>query len=292
MTAFLSLLNTYAVFFYLAGVIFVLLGIKMLFDARRAGRTTLFTLEQEQASDRAFRAVLVMLAATLFIGGVAGINAFVGPVVPTVTPDAAQPTVSAFTPPVILPTFTPQPTETEVPPAPTVAPTKAAAQATTRATAVVPRATATKGAPTVSPVPPTEPPPPTVAVLYPAPLLNTPPNGDSIGANNIRFSWGYNDAAGSYDVPENLPADQFYFLLVTYTSRSENKPASVSTCTHEASIDRRTGLDLTDYRGQAVNDDFAWSVMIVRAASQAACMSGDFVPLSPRSQSHTFKLPS
>src|SRR4026207_93859 len=98
MTAFLELLNTYAIFFYIAGVLAVLFGIKMLFDARRASRTTLFTLEQEQASDRAFRALLVMLGATLFIGGVAGINAFVAPALPTPEPDQVEPTAIAFTP--------------------------------------------------------------------------------------------------------------------------------------------------------------------------------------------------
>ena len=116
MTAFLELLNTYAIFFYIAGVIAVLFGIKMLFDARRAARTTLFTLEQEQASDRAFRAVLVMLGATLFIAAVAGVNAFVAPIVPAEDPDIIEPTVVPFTPPVRLPTATSQPTLTLPPP--------------------------------------------------------------------------------------------------------------------------------------------------------------------------------
>lgn len=289
MTALLSLLNTYAIFFYLAGVLFVLLGIKMLFDARRAGRTTLFTLEQEQASDRAFRAVLVMLGAILFIGAIAGINAFVGPVVPTATPDVIEPTVVPFTPPVILPTSTPQPTETPLPP--TAAPTSAAVQVT--ATATVPsvaQPTATAGAstPTVAPtaVPPTK-----SALIYPQPPLNTPPDGDSIGANNIRFSWGFNQAAGAYDVPETLPPDQFYRIVVTYTSQSQNKEAAIVVCTHDSSVDRKSGLDLTDYRGEAVDGAFKWNVTAVRSASQQACESGDFAPLSPTSSTSSFRLP-
>lgn len=292
MTAFFALLNTYAIFFYLAGVIFVLLGIKMLFDARRAGRTTLFTLEQEQASDRAFRAVLVMLAATGFIGAVAGINAFVGPAVPAATPDIVQPTVASFTPPVILPTSTPQPTETPVPPTPVaVVPTKAASQPTTVATVPAAQPTAAPKA-TVPVAPPTVAPPPTAAVIYPAPPLNTPPNGDSIGANNIRFSWGYNAAAGTYDVPETLPADQFYYVRVFFTSRSQNKDESVLVCTHGTSLDRKTGLDLTDYRGEAVDGNFKWNVTIVQSASEGDCTGGKFLPLSPASETHTFKLPS
>ena len=83
------------------------------------GRTTLFTLEQEQASDRAFVPYLVMGGATLFIGAVAGINAFVAPAIPKEpTQVADQPTAIPFTPPVIIRTATPQPTLTLAPPTP------------------------------------------------------------------------------------------------------------------------------------------------------------------------------
>lgn len=287
MTAFFDLLQTYAIFFYIAGVIVVLFGIKMLFDARRAGRTTLFTLEQEQASDRAFRAVLVMLGATIFIGAIAGINAFVAPAVPTPEPDQVSPTAIPFTPPVILPSATPQPTLTLAPPttAPTVRPTSGGATATSAA--AQPTATAA----VTSAVPPTKVPTPTSAIIYPVPPLNTPPDGDSIGANNIRFSWGYNQAAGAYDVPETLPPDQFYRVLITYTSVSQNKAQSISVCLHETSADRKTGIDLTDYRSDAAGGNFKWNVVIVKSASQQACESGDFAPLSPTSATFGFKLP-
>ena len=72
----------------------MLFGIKMLLDARRAARTTLFTLEQEQASERAFRAVLVMAVATVFIAAVAGINNFVAPAIPPPVTDEPAPTVA------------------------------------------------------------------------------------------------------------------------------------------------------------------------------------------------------
>jgi hypothetical protein len=292
MTAFFELLQTYAIFFYIAGVIVVLFGIKMLFDARRAGRTTLFTLEQEQASDRAFRAVLVMLGATVLIGAIAGINAFVAPAVPTPEPDQVSPTAIPFTPPVFIASATPQPTLTLAPAttAPvTVRPTQQGGATATPAP-VVPR-TPTPPAVITPVAPPTVAPTPTSGLIYPVPPLNTPPDGDSIGANNIRFSWGYNQAAGAYDVPEILPPDQFYRVVISYNSSSQGKQQSITVCLHETSADRKTGIDLTDYRSDAVDGNFTWNVVIVRSTSQQACESGQGSPLSPASETHGFKLP-
>lgn len=287
MTAFLELLNTYAIFLYIAGVVAVLFGIKMLFDARRAARTTLFTLEQEQANDRAFRAVLVMLGATLFIGAVAGINAFVAPALPTPTPDQVPPTSIPFTPPVILPSATPQPTLTLAPPT---------AAATARPTQGGPTATPAAVQPTTAPQPtaPVEPPTPlpslTPALVYLAPTLNVPPNGDSIGSDKVRFSWGV-DEFGNLAVPAVLPQDQFYRLVITFTDRTKNATATLVLCTHDNSVDQRTGVNVADYRNEAIDNLFRWSVIMVRAASQQACEAGDFSPLSPPSATSSFILP-
>lgn len=290
MTAFLELLKTYAVFWYLAGVLVVLLGIKMLFDARRAGRTTLFTLEQEQASDRAFRAVLVMLGATAFIAAIAGINAFVSPAVATPTPDQIPPTAIPFTPPVILPTATPQPTQTLLPPtgAPTTPhpPTPSAATPVPRTTPATAAATPTTGG-----VPPTAAPPPTAALIYLAPTLNVPPEGDSIGSSRVRFSWGI-DANGGQEVPAVLTdADRFYRVVVGYTSKTTGEVKRRVYCSKENSIDRRTGVDIDDYRTDALDAKFMWTVTVVRAASFDACARGEVEPLSPTNPPSTFFLP-
>src|SRR5581483_1374948 len=289
MTAFLAFLNAFAIWFYIGGVVAVLFGIKMLLDARRAARTTLFTLEQEQASDRAFRAVLVMAGATLLIAGVAGINAFVTPAVPPPETDVIEPTAVPFTPPVILPTATRQPTLTPPPPTPgpTARPT-AAPRPTTGAQPTAPQQpqptpTAPTEATTVEPTAPSQ-------FAYPAPSLNTPPNGDSIGSNNIQFRWGM-DPFGNQAVPVHLPPDQFYRVLVTFTSRSKNAAAAIAVCTHESSVDKRSGLDVADTRSDSLNSDYKWNVVIVQAASQAACLSGDSTPLSPQSETFTFRLP-
>lgn len=307
MTAFLSFLNTFAIWFYIGGVVAVLFGIKMLLDARRAGRTTLFTLEQEQASDRAFRAVLVMLAASALIGGVAGINAFVTPAVPTQEADVTEPTPPLYTPPVILPTGTPQPTLTLIPvteetgttAGPTTAARPTTAPGTVPATRVPTRVAGgptsvapTPAAPTPTAAAPTEPPtaPSTAALAYLGPALNTPPNGDSIGANNIRFSWGV-DEFGNLAVPEQLPPDQFYRVNVMYTSRSQNQPAAIVVCLHQNSVDKNTGLNVSETRSDALDSSYRWNVTIVQAPSEGACREGQGSPLSPPSATWTFRLP-
>lgn len=291
MTAFLELLDTYAIFFYIAGVLAVLFGIKMLFDARRAGRMTLFTLEQEQASDRAFRAVLVMLGATLFIAAVAGINAFVSPIAPAQETDVAEPTIVAFTPPVQLATATPQPTLTPPPataaPA-TVAPTEAAVVATP--VPVKPTAGVSPTPEVVEPPTPELSPEPTSQFLYLAPTLNVPPSGDSIGSDRIRMSWGV-DEFGNLSIPQTLPPDQFYRLVITFTDRTQNSTSTLVLCTHENSVDQRSGVTVTEYRNEAVDNLFRWTVTAVQAPSQEACQAGDFQPVSPTSAVSTFILP-
>ncbi len=290
MTAFLELLNTYAIFLYIAGVVAVLFGIKMLFDARRAARTTLFTLEQEQASDRAFRAVLVMLGATVFIGAVAGINAFVLPAVPVTPTDVVEPTSIPFTPPVILPSATPQPTLTLPPPtgAPTARPTQGAAIPPTAAPA---QPTAAPPPTTPAAPPPTAEPQPTLSLIYLMPTLNVPPDGDSIGANKVFFRWG-TDANGGLEMPATLTeSDRFYRLVITYTSRTTNQVKQRIYCTKENGIDRRTGMDIDDYRTDAVNSEFKWNVTVVQAPSSDACFAGNINPLSPVSRTFTFFLP-
>ena len=288
MTAFLSFLDSFAIWIYLLGVVGILFGIKMLFDARRAARTTLFTLEQEQASDRAFRAVLVMGGFTLLIAAVAAINAFVGPNVAVEPTDVPEPTAVPYTPPVILPTATLQPTQTPLPP--TVAPTVKPTEGVPATQAPPPTPTQSVAQATEAAQPPTAVPPPTSELIYLAPVLNVPPNGDSIGSNKVRFSWGV-DQFGNLAVPANLPPDQFYRLVITFTDKDKNAQAQIVLCAHENSVDPRTGVNVDDFRTQAVNAEFQWNVTIVRAASAQACQAGDFAPLSPTSATFSFKLP-
>ncbi len=288
MTAFLSALDTFAIWIYLACVIAILFGIKMLFDARRAARTTLFTLEQEQAGDRAFRAVVVMGIATLIIALVAVINMFAPDTTPQEATNLATPTLPPYTPPVLLPTATQQPTQTPMPttPAPTTKPTQAVTP--TPAPQLPPTQSAAEA--TQAAQPPTPVPSPTSKLIYLAPALNVPPNGDSIGSNKVRFSWGV-DQFGNLAVPGNLPPDQFYRLVITFTDKDKNAQARIVLCPHENSVDQRTGVNVDDFRTQAVNAEFKWNVTIVQAASAQACVEGNVTPLSPTSATFTFSLP-
>lgn len=288
MTAFLDFLNSFAIWIYIAGVIGVLFGIKMLFDARRAARTTLFTLEQEQASDRAFRALLVMVVFAGLIAGVASVNNFLGEAIPTPLPIIEE-TEPSYTPPVIIDTATPRPTTTREP--------TTVALATAEPTETPPPPPPTVELPTAPPRQPTAPPateapPPTVvrSLEYPSITLNTPPNGDTIGSDNIRMSWGVNKS-GDAEVPQVLPPDRWYRVSVTYNSGSRGQPVTLVYCTHESSMDRRTGLDVAETRQDSTDTIYNWSVLAVAAASQQACVTGDFSPLSPPSATSLFKLP-
>ena len=177
MIAFAEFISNYAVWFYVAGTVGILYGLKMLFDARRQSRTTMFSLEQEQASEQSFRAVWVMFGFALVIGVVWGANTFLVPNVPnTVVTIPRTPTTIPKV--VVLPTFTPIPSATpEIPtPTRTLVPTRA---------------------PTETPLP-TIPivfrPSPTQAVSLPAPVLIDPPDRENfIGENKansaITFRW-------------------------------------------------------------------------------------------------------
>ncbi|HEY6075013.1 MAG TPA: hypothetical protein VIV15_16945, partial [Anaerolineales bacterium] len=274
-SAFLDLLNAYAIWFYIVGIVGILLGIKMLVDSRRQARTTLFTLEQEQANDRAFRAIFIMMGFTVLIVGVSAINTLVVPVRPT--PQAAtlaQPTTLPYTPPVVLPTFTTVPTLTPQGP-PTVAPT----QITTR------NISSTN---TPVPVEPTQPPvqvqptapkptaPP--AVGYPAPVLVAPVDKSANSAARIQFVWGRGE------VPSHLPDGQSYLITVSYTDRDSKQQIVRTNCTQDNTI--WTTNWIGDDQNRAV-DLYSWSVILVQLPSPGArCEQG--TPVSPRSETHTF----
>src|SRR5919201_6026562 len=132
MAAFLDFLNAYVIWIYIGGAIGVIFGLKMLVDSRRLARATMFTLEQEQAGEKAFRAIVVMLASIMVIAGVSAVNAYLGPARPPSIPPIAKPPTVALTPPIFLPSFTSVPTLTPEAAAPTgtVAPTGVTLQLT------------------------------------------------------------------------------------------------------------------------------------------------------------------
>lgn len=284
MSAFLDLLNTYAIWIYLIGVSGILFAIKMLVDSRRQARTTLFTLEQEQASDQAFRAVLLMVVFTLLIAGVTVINAVIGTTRPVPTPEAAKQTVVSFTPPIILPTATTIPTFTPESPTPALSPTVPPTRGI-QPTPIVQPTTPVPETPTPAPQ---NTPTPTTAAQYPVAKLSAPRNGEPISNSRIQFIWGQNE------LPAQLPPDQFYRATIQYTDRDTKSPRTLTKCTYSNSVDTKEwGAELTEAQGKAVGNLFSWSVVAVQVPSRnpSDCDAGQGILLSPPSETWTFTWP-
>jgi hypothetical protein len=278
MSAFLDLLSAYAIWIYIVGVVGILFGIKMLADSRRLSRATMFTLEQEQAGDQAFRAIVVMVVFALLIGGVSVINAFIAPSRPTPIPVVPKETAVAFTPVLILPTYTTVPTLTPEPatPTPTVPPTRspqptAAVQPTTEASPP-------SASPTLAPAQGT--------LNYPQPSLQVPRDNEHFAASRIQFIWGQNQ------LPPQLPPGQFYRLTVKYTDRNSNAPVILPKCTANSSIWTMAWSPLAGAQGYAVNG-YTWSVIVmeVPSGSPADCDAGVGTAISPPSEPRTFFWP-
>lgn len=276
MSAFLDLLSTYAIWIYIAGVIGILFGIKMLADSRRLSRATMFTLEQEQAGDQAFRAIVVMIVFAALIAAVSLINTFLGPARPAPVPVVARQSTAAFTPVLILPTFTTVPTLTPQPATatPTVPPTKQ--------TVSTPIPQPTAG--------PTEQASPTVEsttaapAAYPQPNLTAPRDKESLSAGRIQFIWGQDQ------LPSQLPPDQFYRVIIKYTDRNTNQPMTLTKCTASSGLFTTTWPAAASAQGEAVNAQFTWSVVVVQVpgGNPSDCDAGQGTALSPASQTGTF----
>jgi hypothetical protein len=113
LAAFVAFIKTYAVWIYLVCGLGIVVGIKLLTDARHLARTTLFSLEQERAVEQTFRSIIFIFVLLAIILGVTGVNFFVAPAVPI----SESPILRGTTPtlsPLIFPTgtrtFTPSPT--------------------------------------------------------------------------------------------------------------------------------------------------------------------------------------
>lgn len=275
MSAFLDLLDAYAIWIYIVGVVGIMIGIKMLVDSRRLARTTMFTLEQEQAGEQAFRAIVVMVAFGLLIGGVSAVNTFIGPVRPTPVPLIAKPTTVAFTPVLILPTFTTVPTLTPEPPSPT---------------ATEPPTPGAK--PTVQPTSPprTQPPAPTAvptpaATSYPQPRLIAPINKSTYTRPNfLQLTWD------SQEGPIRLPQGVQYKITVYYTDRLSNQRKEIQNCSSTSTIDTKNWPDLGSIQGESV-DWYYWFVVVVQLPNTPNATCFDGTPTSPQSDPFSFKWP-
>lgn len=268
MTALIQFLSAYSVWFYIIGVVGILYAVKMLLDARRQARTTIFALEQEQAGEQSYRAVIVMLFFALLIGGVSAVNTLIAPEVPRPEPAAVKPT-ALVTRVVILPTFTPIPTLTPEPPTPTntvpatrpplVTPTPIPALAPTF---TPPRATATPSG------------------RLPAPVPVEPPNGDIASGENksrtqLTFRWTWSCPECSFD-----PQTDTYIIQVNYSDQVSGQPRYIQGSAKQAvlRLDDIIRGGAEDVYHKAANDQYSWTVQVFRNGQE----------LTPRSQPFTF----
>lgn len=141
MVTLLGLISDYVIWIYAACGLLVLLSLRAVLMAIRDRREALFTLEKETATNRAYRAVTIIMIAVAIAGLVTFINISVEPMVREASEREATPTMLLN----LTPTFTPAP----------ATPTRRTTPTPTRRS-ITPTAILT---PTISPPAPTSPPP-------------------------------------------------------------------------------------------------------------------------------------
>ncbi|MCL4394090.1 MAG: hypothetical protein M1482_04670 [Chloroflexi bacterium] len=266
MTAFVSFVRVYAVWIYLLCALGVLVGAKTLSDARRLSRTTLFSLEQERATEQLYRSLLLIAIMFVAVGVVTAVNFFGPLLVPTQQP-AILGGATATILPYVFPSNTPTPTVTWTPPPPTATPIVTATAFITPTATRPPKLTATPsagGAPTP---------------FLPAPVLSGPDDGsvfNNLGAANvaITFKW-------SWDCPQCKLGPDDKFVVVILFVDSSGKPRIVGGGTRDdllAMADILRGGEEVWHQGQG--DAYQWYVQVKRSPND--------LPLSAPSETRKF----
>lgn len=260
MTAFVAFVKSYAAILYLVCIFFVFLAIKMLTDARRLSRTTLFTLDQEHAGEQTLRAFMIILGSMIGMVTITAVLAFIAPAIPIAeSPIMRAPTatlVFVFPSNTPLPTLTPTvPVPTETPPfiATNPAPTQALSTTGTRLPTNIPRPALPRATPTAVPA-------------LPAPTLLSPLNGDvKIGEKqmntSLTFKWAWDCAQCSLG-----PQDRFE-VVVTFTDKSSGAPRMVvgnSPANRFLSMGAIIGGGSGEVYHKAKDDTYYWYVQVKR----------------------------
>lgn len=271
MAAFVAFVRTYAVWIYLLCVLGILVGLKLLTDARRLARTTLFSLEQEQAVEQTFRAIILILVLFVIILGVTVVNVLVAPTVPV----NESPIVRATTPtlsPLIFPTSTRTPTSS---------PTGVPATETPFMTSTPPLPTLTRTPPRASTLPAqslTSPGTVPVAGL-PAPVLKEPTNnlvvsGESNKNTALTFKWTWDCT------PCVLGPEDRFVVTVSFIHKDTGRTMTLGAGLQQNFITLGnivTGTPFEVY-SQAKDSLYTWTVQVKR---------GD-QPVSPVSETYKF----
>lgn len=270
MASFVVLVRTYAVWIYLVLVLGIFFGIKLLVDAQRLSRTTLFSLDQERASEQTLRSLVLMGILIVAMFFVTVIVVLVAPLAPA-TDSSSLRGVTVTLPPIAFSTSTRTPTltATALPPTETSFFT---------ATPTVPTMTPTRVA--IRPTSPAS--TPTSVYAMPAPTITGPlPNGGTwIGAGQanaaLTFRWTWN-----CDRCQLGSEDQFV-LTLAFTDRATGAVRFIGGSTRNnflamSDIIRGYGGDIYQ---QAKEDAFQWFVQVKRAPGDQ--------PLSPPSETWKF----
>lgn len=109
MIAFVSFVKAFSIWIYIFSALGILFGVKMLFDARRLSRTTMFSLDQERAVETTSRGLLLIVVMAALIFAVTIVTVVVAPFVPQSEPPIARgvtPTIANIFP-TAAPTLTP-----------------------------------------------------------------------------------------------------------------------------------------------------------------------------------------
>jgi hypothetical protein len=134
MTVLIELIDSFAIWIYIACALTILVYLRVIYLARKERGASLFTIEKEVATGKAYRATFTILGLLVIISLVAFVDMFLAPslsivassstpegpvVLPThtVTPVPPTPTATATRGPLVRPTppWTPTPEETPTP---------------------------------------------------------------------------------------------------------------------------------------------------------------------------------
>ncbi|HJX38267.1 MAG TPA: hypothetical protein VJ714_06695 [Anaerolineae bacterium] len=151
MTVVIELIDNFAIWIYIACALTILVYLRVIYLAKRERGASLFTIEKEVATGRAYRAIFTIVGLLLIVSLVALVDLYLAPslgiVVGSSTPEG----------PIVLST----PTDTPRPPTPTISPTRGPLVRPTPPWTPTPEAS-----PTV-PVVPASCPDPKVRITYP-----------------------------------------------------------------------------------------------------------------------------
>lgn len=273
MIAFVSFVKTFSLWIYLFCALGILLGIRMLFDARRLARTTMFSLDQERAVERTSRGLVLIVVMAALVLVVTIVTVIIAPFLPAPEPAIARgvtPTVSNIFP-TTQPTLTATPTQIKPTETPFATGTPLPLPVWTLTFTPSPIRAASPGVGTLAP---TSPP---ALNLLPAPVLAYDKSkGDAVfngvSCNNensmntcLIFKW-------SWVCPQcTLGSTDRFVVVVTFTDRQTSALRTIAggTVDNQITLGRIIGGygDSGQFYQKAKDNSYQWYVQVKRGTN-------------------------